>query len=334
MRLWHDRRRFLECASLIGAAGLLGLPKSAVAEAPPEVKTIRLRKSTVICFAPLYVLKAFLRAEGFENVQYPEVKIGTSIAATQTGDIDFDVNFAGAIVHAMDSGSKITVVGGMHPGCYELFARTPINTISDLKGKRIGIHRLNSGMHLYVSIMASYVGLDPQRDIDWIATEDRRALDLFAAGETDAFLGFPPEPQELRDQGVDRVIVNTMVDKPWSQYFCCMIYGNQDVIRAHPIATKRFLRALYKASDFCTANPEVAARQLVDSGFAKRYDYALETIRDVQYKRWREYDAEDTLRFYALRLHEAGFIKTTPNRIITEGADWRFSEELQQELKA
>lgn len=334
MKIWQNRRHFLESASLIGAAGLFGDVTSAAAEAPPEIKTIRLRKSTVICFAPLYVLEAFLKAEGFEDIQYPRVQIGTSIAATETGDIDFDVNFAGAIVHAMDSGSKITVVGGMHPGCYELFARTPIDTISDLKGKRIGIHRLNSGMHLYVSIMASYVGLDPKKDIDWIATGDRRALDLFASGETDAFLGFPPEPQELRDQGVDRVIVNTMVDKPWSQYFCCMIYGNQNVVQTYPIATKRFLRALYRASDFCATDPEVAARQLVDNGFARRYDYALETIRAVQYKRWREYDAEDTLRFYALRLHEAGMVDGTPNRIIAEKTDWRFSDELRRELRA
>ena len=37
------------------------------------------------------------------------------------------------------------------------------------------------------------------------------------------------------------------------------------------------------------------------------------TLKDARYGLWREYDPEDTVRFYALRLHEAGMIKKTPN---------------------
>jgi NitT/TauT family transport system substrate-binding protein len=130
------------------------------------------------------------------------------------------------------------------------------------------------------------------------------------------------------------VILNTITDPPWSQYFCCMMYGNQAWVRDHPVATKRFLRAIWKAADFCSAEPENAARRLVDGGFAERYDWALETIETVPYHRWREYDSEDTFRFYALRLHEGGMISKTPNALIAEGTDWRFVDELKRELKA
>jgi NitT/TauT family transport system substrate-binding protein len=130
------------------------------------------------------------------------------------------------------------------------------------------------------------------------------------------------------------VILNTMMDRPWSQYFCCMTYGNRDWVADHPVATKRFLRALYKATDFCTAEPASAAQQLVDGGFAARYDYALQTIEEVPYDLWRDYDSEDTLRFYALRLHEAGMLNSNPNTILAEGTDWRFVNELKRELKA
>ena len=75
------------------------------------------------------------------------------------------------------------------------------------------------------------------------------------------------------------------------------------------------------------------ARFLVDGGYTKTYEYALETMQDVGYNRWREYDAEDTIRFYALRLQEAGLIKSTPQKIIGQGTDWRFFNELKQELK-
>jgi NitT/TauT family transport system substrate-binding protein len=72
---------------------------------------------------------------------------------------------------------------------------------------------------------------------------------------------------------------------------------------------------------------------LVDGGFTERYDYALQALIEVPYDRWREYDPEDTLRFYALRLHEAGMITSSPNKIIAGGTDWRFLNELKRELK-
>jgi hypothetical protein len=41
----------------------------------------------------------------------------------------------------------------------------------------------------------------------------------------------------------------------------------------------------------------------------------------------------DAVRFYSLRLHEAGLIKSSPQKIIAQGTDWRFLNELKRELK-
>ena len=94
-------------------------------------------------------------------------------------------------------------------------------------------------------------------------------MELFAEGKVDAFLGFPPEPQELRARKIGRVILNTATDQPWSQYFCCMLVGNREFVRDHPVATKRVLRAILKATDICAAEPERAAQRLVDGGFTR-----------------------------------------------------------------
>jgi NitT/TauT family transport system substrate-binding protein len=99
------------------------------------------------------------------------------------------------------------------------------------------------------------------------------------------------------------------------------------------VATKRALRAILMANSICAVEPERVARHLVDNGFVERYDYALQTLKEIPYSRWREYDPEDTFRFYGLRLHEAGLIKTNPNRLIAQGTDWRFLNELKKELK-
>ena len=103
--------------------------------------------------------------------------------------------------------------------------------------------------------------------------------------------------------------------------------------RSHPIATKRALRAILKATDICAQDPARAARYIVDRGYEARYEVAHEVLTKVSYKLWREANPEDTLRFYALRLHEVGMIKTNPNKLIAQGTDWRFLNELKKELK-
>jgi NitT/TauT family transport system substrate-binding protein len=138
----------------------------------------------------------------------------------------------------------------------------------------------------------------------------------------------------LRARKAGHVIFSTALDRPWSQYFCCMVLGNRDYVRKYPVATKRVLRAIFKATDLCVTEPMRVARSLVDGGFTPRYDYALQTLNDVPYNNWREYDPEDALRFYALRLHEAGMVKSSPQKIIADGTDWRFLNELKRELKA
>jgi NitT/TauT family transport system substrate-binding protein len=75
----------------------------------------------------------------------------------------------------------------------------------------------------------------------------------------------------------------------------------------------------------CAAEPERAAQGLVAAGVTQRHDYALQTLREIPYHRWREFDPEDSMRFFALRLHEVGMIESSPNALIAEGTDWRAS---------
>jgi NitT/TauT family transport system substrate-binding protein len=159
-------------------------------------------------------------------------------------------------------------------------------------------------------------------------------MELFIERKVDAFLAFPPEPQELRGRKIGQVILNTTTDNPWSQYFCCVVAGSREFIRSHPVATKRVLRAILKANDICAAEPGMAAQLLVDRGFSQNYDSAIQTLSEIPYASWREFDAEDSLRFFALRLHEAGMIESSPNALLAEGTDWRFLNELKRELKA
>jgi NitT/TauT family transport system substrate-binding protein len=335
MHSTQSRRRFLATLSSAGVTGVIGAPNSLAAEPPPETTTVRFPKfSNTICGAPLLVIDELLRAEGFTDVRYvPTTSGAAGIRLAARGEVDFENAFVGTHVTLIDAGSPITILAGLHIGCYELFAHGDIRSIRDLKGRTVGVAELGSSPHILVSSMASYVGLDPTKEIQWVVSSAENPLEQFANGKIDAFLGFPPEPQELHARKIGRVIVNTARDRPWSQYFCCMVAGNSDFVRKHPVASKRVLRAILKATDFCAADPARAAQRLVEGGFTGRYDYALQTLRDIPYAKWRDYSPDDSVRFYALRLREVGMIKSGPNKILTDGTDWSQWSELKRELK-
>ena len=332
--LTQNRRDFLGMVSGAATAGLVGVSAAQAAEPPPETTRIRLAKIPGICVAPQYVAEELLRAEGFTEVAYVAIDSGAAQAsAVAEGEVDFTLSFVAPLIVALDTGARITLLGGVHPGCFELFVKRGIDSVVDLKGRTVGVQALGSSPHLFLASIATYVGLDPTHDINWVVNPAVKPKELFARGDVDAFLGFPPDPQELRRSKVGHVIVNSAVDRPWSQYFCCMLSGNSDFVAAHPVATKRVLRAILKAADLCTAAPAMVAERLVAGGFTSNYDDAFAAISELPYRQWRDYDSTDTVRFYALRLHEAGLIGSTPDKIIGEGTNWSFLNELKRELK-
>ena len=294
---------------------------------PLETTTIRFAKIANICIAPQLVAEELLGAEGFTDIHYVDVAPGALGSAVARGTVDLSMNFASAFVRTIDAGELVTLLAG----CVEVFGNEGTRSIADLKGKSAGVPVMGSTPHMLLTVMAAHVGLDPVKDIHWVT--DPSVKQLFVDGKIDAYLSSPPESQDLRARHIGHVIVNTAVDQPWSQYFCCLLGGNPEYVRKNPVATKRALRAILKATDFCATEPERAARRLVDGGFTPSYDYALQTLRDNPYDKWREYDAEDTIRFYALRMHAAGFIKSSPQKIIADSTDWRFLSELKRELK-
>ena len=155
---------------------------------------------------------------------------------------------------------------------------------------------------------------------------------LLRRRKIDALIGFPPDPQELRQKKIGRVIVNSGLDRPWSQYFCCIVARNREFVRK----TRR--------DQACTAGDPQGdgfLRRRAGAGRTpgRRQRISVTSMRSRRSRRSATRNgattiAEDTVRFYSLRLHEAGMIKSIPNKIIAQGTDWRFFNELKRELKA
>jgi NitT/TauT family transport system substrate-binding protein len=335
MQIVQNRRGFLAGLTAVGTTGMIGASTPAWAEPLPETTSVRLSQyiGSAYCWAGLYMAGELLRADGFTDVRYVQGdKSADHSVWIANNEMDFSLNYVPIHLASIDAGAPVKVLGGLHSGCLELIANDSVDSVTDLRGKRVGVYTLASPPYVLVSLMAAYVGLDPVNDIEWVIEENNFA-EGFAAGNFDAFLGQPPRVQELRAQKIGHTILNTTTDAPWSQHYCCMISATADYVSKHPVATKRVLRAIFKGADLCASNPTWVAQQLVDRGFVPKYDIALQTLNDVRYDRWRDFDAEASLLFYALRMHETDMIKSSPQEIIAKGADLRFVNELRRELK-
>ena len=336
-----SRREFLGGLALAGTAAVIGLrPElgTAAAEPPPETTRLRIFQGKPACWAPMYVAEPLLREEGFTDLQYV---IGDAqekvMKMSGEGSIDLSAGFLGQGMYNLEhQPHPLKFLSGLHVGCYALIGSERIRSVRDLKGKTVwaGAYK-NAGPHIFFSTIVAYVGLDPRTDINYVWVNKDEAIRLFRDGKIDAFMSFPPGAHELMHMGLGHLLIDTNVDKPWSQYFCCMVFGQNDFIKKNPIATRRAVRAILKANDIVARDPEMAARILVAKKVIKESDYihTIPELKHIPYNKWRDYNPEDTIRFFALRMRETGMLKSNPQQFIDQHTDWRFMNELKKEFR-
>jgi NitT/TauT family transport system substrate-binding protein len=343
-----SRRALLRGAAGVGLAAAAGtlLPAcssgdkkdskagGAKKDPPPETTTIRLANIfPVSCIAAQAMAEPFLREEGFTDIQYPKIPVSTFAQTLAEGGIDFAMGFAAMMMLRIDAGDPIVMLGGIHVGCWQVFGTGGVRSLSDFKGKTIAVTGLTAPDGVFMATTLRNVGIDIREDVTVVTYAPPEAAQILSSGQVDGLVAFPPTSQVLRAKGIGRVVLDSMTDRPWSDYFCCVANVNRSWMEKHPVATKRALRALLKGADVSGKEPERAARAMVDGGFTTDYDLAVENLKEIPYNVWREFDPADTLRFYALRMKEGGLIKSTPEQIIKNGTDFGYLDELKQELK-
>ncbi len=326
------RREFLAKTFLAGTIGALGSLSRAGAEPLPETATLRISRTSGLCVvAPLHMAEELLPAEGFTDLrQVPAM--GRTADALASSRADIGIDFIGPLAIQLDAGAPLLVLAGVHTGCHEVFARQGVGSLADLRGRIVAVPALGSGEHIFLSTMLAYAGVDP-RGVTWVARPVAEAMRLLVAGEIDAVPTSAPTAYEFRRRRAGRSLVNTSTDSPWSQHFCCMIAATRDFVQRHPIAAKRALRAILKGADVCALNPERVAVALIDRGVTTTRNDIVQILTENAYAKWREYDPEETVRFNVQHLRGIGMITSSPEKILGQGTDWRFLNELKRELK-
>lgn len=302
-------------------------------EPPPETTTIRIPNiSPVSCTAALALAEPFLREEGFTDVQFLKMPISVSYAAVPAGEVDFALGYAATHLLRIDAGAPTVMLGGVHVGCWQVVAGRGIRSMRDLKGKRVGVVSPTGPDGIFLAMTLANVGIDLRKDVEVVRYVATEAATLLASGRVDALAAFPPYSQDLRARGIGTVVVNSMVDRPWSNYFCCMATVNRNWMERHPVATRRALRAVLRAADVVAAQPGHAAHLMVDAGHTDNLKYAKANLREIPYDVWRRLDPADTVRYLSLRMKEAGLLKGTPEQLLARGTDFSHLAGLRHEL--
>ncbi|MGQ0846331.1 MAG: ABC transporter substrate-binding protein [Sporichthyaceae bacterium] len=324
---------------LVACAGDSGTRLAATGERDPlaPLETTRIVLPQVLessCVGASALAETFLRKEGFTDVVYRPMKISEVVAALGSGDADFGMGYAAALLGAVDTGGRLLIVGGMHVGCWQLFATGQIRSIRDLKGGTIAIPGPGPDFlfKAFLGATLSSVGIDLRRDVTLVDYAPNEAKRLLSEGRVDGLLAFPPKSLELASAKTGRVVVNSASDRPWSNYYCCVTAANADWRGRHPVAAQRALRAFLRAADTTAAHPHRAARALVEKRFTANEALAHQNLRELPHDVWRTYDPADTIRFYALRMKEAGLVESTPQQLLDRGCDFAGFQALAREL--
>ncbi len=207
----------------------------------------------------------------------------------------------------LDAGRPVVMLAGVHGGLLSTLRPRARARGPGSQGKDGRHPLLRQRRPVLLSTMLAYVGIDPQQEVEL----DHRRGPAQRDGPVRRRQGrrlrrLRPGAAELRARKIGRVIVDTAQDRPWSQYFCCMVGRQPGVCPAQPDRDQagaardpQGSRHVCRRPRACCALPR---REALRDALSDRPGGDEE--RD--YTRWRDANPEDTLRFYALRLHEVG----------------------------
>jgi len=294
--------------------------------------TVRIQAAA--CDAPIMAAERYLRDEGFTDVQIVD---SGGVAALAAGKLDLAIMFPPSMVNAIQTGNRVVALGGIHPGCAEIWGQQGVGSLKDLRGKTIVVRSkaLSELGYSYTAVVLKQAGVDP-KDVNFVMQADADPVKLYLDGKNDAVFVATTSAAALKVNPANKghVIHSQVMDEPWAHLDCCILVTTQDWFRANPIAAKRAVRAIYRAADALPADRADAVKLATDKGlFGGPTNFAL--VREAANMvpvAWRDSDPDKSVRFFAPLLTDTGLMKITLDDLL-KTVDLRILRELKTELK-
>jgi len=92
---------------------------------------------------------------GIHNVVYVQSDAGVEQAKASRWRSRLHLHFSGPFLLQVDRGLRVTLLAGIHVGCFELFAKEGIRSVADLKGPELSAFRRLRQASTFLSAMGA-----------------------------------------------------------------------------------------------------------------------------------------------------------------------------------
>ena len=319
-------------AAVSAPTATAAVPTATATLPPPETTSIRLTAGA--CDSAIFGAERYLREEGFTDVKFSDAATAAAIVA---GNADIGSAFPQGFFNSVENGAKVVSLGGLHPGCVEIWAQPGISSVKELKGSSITVtaKTLANLQYSMLAIVIRQAGFDP-KEVNWVVQADANPTQLFLDGKSAAVFVASNAAAALKANPANKgqIIFSQVMDEPWKSTNCCFIIASEPWSRANPIAAKRAMRAIYRTADALPADRGDAAKFATDMGLFGGAP-ALANVREAANMvplDWRTYDLEKAVRFYAPLLTDVGVLKASTDDLL-KTVDLKIFKELSAELK-
>lgn len=257
----------VSCALLSVAIGCNRPETPAQSSGPTKLKVAYIG---LTCEAPIFVAleEGFFKDEGLDvelvKTDWDSLRDGLGL-----GRFDANHTLIMYLLKPIEQGLDVKITAGMHTGCLRVQAGTgtDIKTVEDLKGKTIGVPTMGSPPFLFTSRVLANAGLDPKKDVNWVAlAPDVMELSL-KNGNVDAVANSEPIGSILLGKEAVRNVADQAVDAPYDDEYCCASVVSGKLLKRNPDAAVKVTRALLKGSKWVGENPSAAAKMSVEKKY-------------------------------------------------------------------
>ena len=254
----------------------LSLMITAVAE--EDTYSVRIAYGPGLCHAALHVAieKGFFDEVGLNYTLKPmDISLIPDAAATNT--IDASQGMVGKWGIPLENGLGIQIVTGLHKGCSRIVVRADsgINTIADLKGKRIGVPALADPVVITFRRSLAFAGLgykEGNLDAEFVVFNSADLANALTQGAIDAYAGGDPAIAITSEEFGFKTLLNVALDEPFVNEYCCIGFVTNEFADAHPTLAAKYVAALNKAAQWVHDNPLETAQLQIDKEYIPKSD--------------------------------------------------------------
>jgi len=257
----------LACSRAVLAAVALGffLPATASAQ---ELRKVSFglpvaNINSSYCMFPVATAMGYFSDEGLDvSIN----QIGGSTAVVQnvlSGGLDVGGAIAEPILKAISDGYPLTMTYNYvrrSAASVAVLEDSPIQSLMDLRGKKLGAQSLGSGNIMLTNAILSKLGIDPKTEITYLSVGiGGQALQAVRSGHVDGLVLFDSLYAQMEAAGAK---FRYFFGEGQDQLFSTQFVMRKEAVEQDPKMVEGFGRAIAKATLFATENPEACVRMM------------------------------------------------------------------------